>query len=178
MPRPVLAPSQGCRVSLYSSPCWPHSRPSSSRALSVWGIKCLFALCSQCLCPNGLGDSWQGLGQTSCWLWLCCGSSPLPSPGGSCGGAWVRRCQAMESAVNLHRTGCPQPRRLRLAHCHLAGPVCGAEPGKMAALPLQASACHPLSGKTKWLTARREEDWEYIYRPAFVVTLFLQTWEG
>lgn len=65
---------------LCQDPCWLWGRAlfpctlsllthclASPHALSL-GIKWLFALCSQCLCPNGLGDSWQG--------WTPCFSKP------------------------------------------------------------------------------------------------------
>lgn len=39
-----------------------HSHPSYPQALSVWGRKCLFAPCRQCLCLNGVGHSCLGLG--------------------------------------------------------------------------------------------------------------------
>lgn len=66
----------------------------------------------------------------------------------------VSWCRAMASVVNLPRTGCLQLPGLRLGWPLPSRAVCGAEADNMAALPLQARACRPLSGKTKWLTAR------------------------
>lgn len=54
-------------------------------------------------------------------------------------------------ADNLPRTGCLQPPSGAQPLCKA---TCGAEAGTRAALPLQTSPCHLLSGKMKWLMSR------------------------